>query len=179
MLRISRRPHDLESPLDGNATSTYRNVALLSVASVLAPIVTTSFEIERRLEPILKKLRLPAGLLERGNWSADLSLDEASLQAGNQALLEAGVKPGDIGLLINTSVTKKHIEPSVAVRLHHGLGLGSNAINFDISNACLGVVNGMNLAASLIESGQIDYAMVIDGEDVIDIQVNTINRLSE
>jgi 3-oxoacyl-[acyl-carrier-protein] synthase III len=177
---------DQEPPLDGNATSTYRNVALLSVASVLAPLVTTSFEIERRLEPILKKLRLPTGLLERvagvierRNWSADLSLDEASVQAGNKALVEAGVRPGQIGLLINTSVTKRHIEPSVAVRLHHGLGLPSNAINFDISNACLGFVNGMNLAASLIETGQIDYAMVIDGEDVGDIQVNTIKRLSQ
>ncbi|MCU1473727.1 MAG: 3-oxoacyl-ACP synthase [Amnibacterium sp.] len=174
------------SPLPGNATTTYRNVALLSVASVIAPLVTTSFEIERRLEPILRKLRLPTGLLERvagvierRNWSADLSLDDASLQAGNAALAEAGVKPGDIGLLINTSLTKRHIEPSVAVRLHHGLGLPSNAINFDISNACLGFVNGMNLAASLIESGQIDYAMIIDGEDVSDIQVNTIARLSK
>jgi 3-oxoacyl-[acyl-carrier-protein] synthase-3 len=181
---LARRT-DLEPTLNGNATTTYRNVALLSVASVVAPLVTTSFEIERRLEPILRKLRLPTGLLERvagvierRNWSADLSLDEASLQAGNAALSEAGVKPGDIGLLINTSVTKRHIEPSVAVRLHHGLGLPSSAINFDISNACLGFVNGMNLAASLIESGQIDYAMIIDGEDVSDIQVNTIARLS-
>jgi acyl-CoA:acyl-CoA alkyltransferase len=171
--------------LNGNATSTYRNVALLSVASVLAPLVTTSFEIEHRLEPILKKLRLPtnllervAGVMERRSWSADLSLDEATLQAGNKALVEAGVTPGQIGLLINTSITKYHLEPSIAVRLHHGLGLPSNAINFDISNACLGFVNGMNLAASLIETGQIDYAMVIDGEDVGELQINTINRLS-
>ncbi len=36
--------------------------------------------------------------------------------------------PEDVGLLINTSVTRPHLEPSVAVRLHHGLGLPSSAI---------------------------------------------------
>lgn len=171
--------------MNGNATSTYRNVALLSVASVLAPLVTTSVEIERRLEPILKRVRLPTGLLERvagvierRSWGAELDIDEASVQVGNAALQQAGVQRGDVGLLINTSVTKRHIEPSVAVRLHHGLGLPSSAINFDISNACLGFVNGMSLAGQLIDSGQIDYAVIIDGEDVSGIHAGTMERLS-
>lgn len=171
--------------MNGNATSTYRNVALLSVASVLAPLVTTSVEIERRLEPILKRVRLPTGLLERvagvierRSWGAELDIDEASVQVGNAALRQAGVGRDDVGLLINTSVTKRHIEPSVAVRLHHGLGLPSSAINFDISNACLGFVNGMSLAGQLIDSGQIDYAVIIDGEDVSGIHAGTMERLS-
>ncbi|HEV7624160.1 MAG TPA: 3-oxoacyl-ACP synthase III [Amnibacterium sp.] len=176
---------NLEPPLNGNATSTHRNVALLSVASVIAPIVTTSIEIERRLEPILRRLRLPVGLLERvagvverRNWGPNTSFDRAAVQAGEQALAEAGVRADQIGLLINTSVTRPHLEPSVAVRLHHGLGLPTSAINFDLANACLGFVNGMTLAGQLIDAGQIDYAMIIDGEDADEVQVNTINRLA-
>lgn len=171
--------------MNGNATSTYRNVALLSVQSVLGPLVTTSVEIERRLEPILKRLRLPVGLLERvagvierRNWGPGLSSNEAAVEAGQKALREAGVPAESIGLLINTSITKPHIEPSVATALHHGLGLPSSAINFDVSNACLGFVNGLNLAAGLIDAGQVDYAMVIDGEDVDPIHRSTIERLS-
>ena len=71
-------------------------------------------------------------------------------------------------------MTRKHLEPSVAVRLHHGLGLPSSAINFDVANACLGFVSGMSLAASMIESGQIRYAIVVNGEDADEIQINTI-----
>ena len=97
--------------------------------------------------------------------------------AGRRALAEAGVDPSEVGLLINTSVTRKHLEPSVAVRLHHGLGLPSSAINFDVANACLGFVSGMSLAANMIESGQIRYAVVVNGEDADEIQVNTIRRL--
>lgn len=171
--------------MDGNATTTHRNVALLSVASVIAPRVTTSDEIDARLQSVLKRLRLPKGLLqrvagvqERRNWDEGQTFEDAAISAGNAALAEAGVDRNDVGLLINTSVTRKHLEPSVAVRMHHGLGLPSSAINFDIANACLGFVNGISLAAQLIDSGQIRYAVIIDGEDADEVQVNTIKRLS-
>lgn len=168
----------------GNATTRFDNVSLLSVAATLPSRVTTSDDIEARLSGALSRLKLPskllqrvAGVLERRNWAEGESSDDATVAAGKRALAEAGVNAGDVGLLINTSVTRKHLEPSVAVRLHHGLGLPSQAINFDVANACLGFVNGMSLAASMIESGQIRYAIVVNGEDADEIQVNTIDRL--
>lgn len=171
--------------MDGNATTTHRNAALLSVASTIAPRITTSEGIDQRLKPALKRLRLPTGLLqrvagvyERRNWAAGQQFDDAAISAGERALAEAGIRPDQIGLLINTSVTRRHLEPSVAVRIHHGLGLPSSAVNFDIANACLGFVSGMSLAAQLIDSGQVKYAVIIDGEDADEIQSNTIERLS-
>ncbi|WP_404433511.1 3-oxoacyl-ACP synthase III [Microbacterium lacus] len=168
----------------GNATTRFENVSLLSVASTLPTRVTTSEEIEERLSGALRRLKLPggllqrvAGVLERRNWNVGESSDDATIAAGVRAMAEAGVAPADVGLLINTSVTRKHLEPSVAVRLHHGLGLPSSAINFDVANACLGFVSGMSLAASMIESGQIRHAIVVNGEDADDIQINTIRRL--
>ncbi len=170
--------------LPGNATTRFDDVALVSVASVLPGRVTTSDDIEDRLAPALHRLKLKPGLLrrvagvnERRNWAAGESSDEATIAAGKQALAEAGVDPSEIGLIINTSVTRKHLEPSVAVRLHHGLGLPSSAINFDVANACLGFINGMSLAAGMIQSGQVKYALIVNGEDADEIQVNTINRL--
>ena len=120
-----------------------------------------------------RRRRVRAPQLER----AEQTFDEAAIDAGKRALDEAGVRPDQVGLLINTSVTRRTSSRRVAVRLHHGLGLPSSAINFDIANACLGFVNGMTLAAQLIDAGQIDYAIIIDGEDVDDVQVNTIDRL--
>ncbi len=171
--------------MHGNATVRYDDVALLSVASVLPSRITTSDEIEDRLTDVLKRLRLKPGLLrrvagvnERRNWAEGESSDEATIAAGERALAEAGVDPSQVGLLINTSVTRKHLEPSVAVRLHHGLGLPSSAINFDVANACLGFINGMTLAAGMIQSGQIEYAIIVNGEDADEIQVNTVDRLT-
>ncbi len=56
-------------------------------------------------------------------------------------------RPEQIGLLIDTSVCRARLEPSSAVAVHHELGLPSSCLNFDLSNACLGFVNGMQLAA--------------------------------
>lgn len=169
----------------GNATTTFSDVALLSVSSSLPGRATTSESIENRLADALQRLRLKpgllrrvAGVLERRNWAPGESSDDATIAAGQRALAEARVDFSQVGLLINTSVTRKHLEPSVAVRLHHGLGLPSSAVNFDVANACLGFVNGMSLAAGMIESGQVDYAIVVNGEDADEIQANTVERLS-
>ncbi|MCM0641259.1 3-oxoacyl-ACP synthase III [Cellulomonas wangsupingiae] len=169
----------------GNATSTYRNAALLSLAAVTPDRVTTSAELDARLQPVLDRLRLPPGLLqriagvhERRNWAEGQSFGAATIEAGEKALAEAGVDRARVGLLVNTSVTRPHLEPSVAVGMHHGLGLPSSAVNFDIANACLGFINGMSLAAQLIDAGQIEYALVVDGEDADQVQHRTVERLS-
>ncbi|MFG6402015.1 3-oxoacyl-ACP synthase III [Microbacterium sp. P04] len=170
--------------MPGNASTRFDDVALISVASVLPGRVTSSDDIERRLSPALTRMHLKpgllrrvAGVLERRNWAEGENSDDATIAAAEQALAEAGVQPHEIGLIINTSVTRKHLEPSVAVRLHHGLGLPSSAVNFDVANACLGFINGMSLAASMIQSGQVQYALIVNGEDADDVQVNTVARL--
>ncbi|GAA1721698.1 3-oxoacyl-ACP synthase III [Isoptericola hypogeus] len=170
--------------MPGNATTRFANVALLSVTSRLPSGVRTSADVQRRLAPALRRLRLPSSLLqrvagvrERRAWTADEDSDTATIAAGHEALAAAGVDAADVGLLINTSVTRKHLEPSVAVRLHHGLGLPSSAVNFDVANACLGFINGMSLAAGMIESGQIRHAVIVNGEDADLIHDRTISRL--
>ncbi len=79
--------------------------------------------------------------------------------------------------MVNTSVSRQFLEPSSAVSVHHGLGLPTSCRNFDITNACLGFVNGMELAGAMIDSGVIEYALVVDGEDSRVVQEATIQRL--
>lgn len=170
--------------MNGNATTRFDNVALLSVAGRLPSRITSSAELEDALAPVLRRLKFPsrllervAGVQERRNWAANENCVDATVDAGNEALRKAGVAPSDIGLLINTSVTRMQLEPSVAAGLHHGMGLPSSAVNFDVANACLGFVSGMSLAAGMIQSGQIDHAIIVNGEDADQIQVNTVQRL--
>ncbi|QXQ08918.1 3-oxoacyl-ACP synthase III [Paeniglutamicibacter sp. Y32M11] len=171
--------------MNGNATFRHHNSALLAVTSVQAPVVMTSKAFDERLAPSLKRLRLSkrllervAGVMERRWWAEGTSFDDAAVEAGGKAMAEAGIDASQIGLLINTSVTRKNLEPSVASRVHHELGLPSSAMNFDVANACLGFVNGMNLAANMIDSGQIKYALVVAGEDAQPTQETTFARLN-
>ncbi len=171
--------------MTGNATFRHENTALLAVTSVEAPVVVSSAEFDERLAPSLKRLRLSkrllervAGVTERRWWSPGTGFDDAAIEAGAKAMAEAGIEPSDVGLLINTSVTRRNLEPSVAVKIHHALGLPSSAMNFDLANACLGFVNGMTLAANMIDSGQIKYALIVAGEDAQRTQEATFDRLN-
>ena len=80
--------------------------------------------------------------------------------------------------MINTSVCREHLEPSTAVVVHHQLGLPTSCLNFDLANACLGFVNGIQLAGTMIDSGQADYALLVDAEGSRHTQEVTLQRLA-
>jgi 3-oxoacyl-[acyl-carrier-protein] synthase-3 len=169
----------------GNAAYRHTNTAIISVAAVEAPEVVTSADFDRRLAATYERLGLRPGLLEsvagireRRWWPTGVSFTDAATMAGAKALAESGVEPDQIGLLIDTSVSRENLEPSAAVAIHHQLGLPSSCLNFDLANACLGFVNGMHLAGTMIDSGQIDYALIVDGEGSRQPQEATLARLA-
>ncbi len=170
--------------MSGNATYRYRDVSILSVCAVDAPHVVTSDEFDARLAPTYRRVGLRPGLLqglagitERRWWPTDVTFSESAAMAGAKALAEAGVDPGQVGLLIDTSVSRAHLEPSSAVAVHSMLDLPSTCMNFDLANACLGFLNGMQLAATMIDAGQIEYALIVDGEGTRHIHEVTLDRL--
>jgi acyl-CoA:acyl-CoA alkyltransferase len=168
----------------GNATFRFVDTAVLSVSVAEAPIIVTSAEIDDALSDTYARLDVRpglleglAGIIERRWWPEDVTFADAAAMAGAKALADAGIEPERVGLLIDTSVSRGHLEPSAAVDVHDQLGLPSQCLNFDLSNACLGFVNGMHLAGTLIDAGQIDYAVIADGEGSRGLQELTIARL--
>jgi acyl-CoA:acyl-CoA alkyltransferase len=171
--------------MSGNATFTYSDTAILAVTAAIAPIVVTSDEIDAQLTNTYDRVGLRPGMLEnlagvkeRRWWAPDVTFADAASMAGAKALAEAGVNPESVGLLIDTSVCRERLEPSASVDVHQQLGLSSSCLNFDLSNACLGFINGMQVASMMIDSGQIEYALVVDGEGSRRPQEATIARLS-
>lgn len=171
--------------MNGNSTFRYRDTAVLSITAVDAPVVMTSAEFDARIGDSYRRnglrpgmLESLAGITERRWWPVGTGFVDGAIEAGAKAIAAAGVDPQQIGLMINTSVCRDHLEPSVAVRIHHELGMPTHCLNFDLTNACLGFVNGMQLAATMIDAGQIDYALIVDGEDSRGTQESTLSRLA-
>lgn len=171
--------------MHGNATHTHSDTAIVSVVAVHAPNVVTSAEFDERLTATYARLGTQPGLLEnlagireRRWWPEDVSFAEAAAMAGRKAIATAGIDPARIGLLIDTSVCRDHLEPSAAVAVHHMLDLPSSCLNFDLANACLGFLNAIQLAGSMIDGGQIDYALIVDGEGSRHTQEATLDRLA-
>ncbi len=61
---------------------------------------------------------------------------------------------------------------------HSELGLPETCMNFDLGNACLGFVNGMDIVGNMIERGQIDYGILVNGETSRQITEDTIELLA-
>jgi 3-oxoacyl-[acyl-carrier-protein] synthase-3 len=169
-----------------NSVLKHENVGILAVEAVEAPEVITSAWIDEQLAETYARTGLQAGTLaelagidERRWWPEGVTFDEAAAMAGRAALDASKIDPQRVGMLISTSVCKHHLEPSVACAVHHRLGLAPGCLNFDVGNACLGFINGMQIAAAAIDTGSIDYALIVDGEGSRHTQEATIKRLQE
>ena len=90
----------------------------------------------------------------------------------------SGIDRRYFGALIHGSVCRDFLEPATACRVHHGLELPNEAIIYDVSNACLGLLNGIIQVASMIELGQIRSGVIVSTESGRDLVENTISRLN-
>lgn len=167
-----------------NAVFTAKNTALVALGAVEAPIDVSSSWIDEQLVDTYAACGVRPGLLEkvagiqsRKWWPEGTTFDHVAAEAGRVALKNAGVNASEIDVLINTSVCKHHLEPSMASSVHHHLGLPPSAMNFDLSNACLGFINAIWIASQLIDSGQVRYVLIVDGEGSRYTQEETIRRL--
>ncbi len=171
--------------MSGNAAFTYSDTSLISIAHVEAPEVVTSDSFDELLTETYERVGAQAGLLEslagikeRRWWPEGHMFTDAAIAAGAKAIEASGVRVDDIGLLIDTSVCRDRLEPSSAVTIHNALDLPSWCLNFDLANACLGFMNATQIAGNMIESGQIDYALIVDGEGSRHTQEATLRRLA-
>ena len=93
---------------------------------------------------------------------------ELAVEAANKAIERSGVSRDEIDLVISCSVTKLNsklqnlIEPCLAS--HISTALEIDAQNFDVANACSGMVTGLLIADRKIKSGKVRNALVVSGE---------------
>jgi 3-oxoacyl-[acyl-carrier-protein] synthase-3 len=163
----------------------FKNVSIAGLAHVDAPHTLTSKEINEQLKPTLDRLGIRtdvlgdiAGIHARRLWDDEQQASDVATMAARKALIDAGVTADQIGLLVNTSVSRDYLEPSTASIVSGNLGLGDHCQNFDVANACLAFINGMDIAARMLERGEIDYALVVDGETANLAYKKTLERLT-
>jgi len=163
----------------------FNNVSIAGLAHIDAPHTLTSKQINERLQPTYDRLGIRtdvlgdiAGIHARRMWDQDMQASDAATLAARKAMADAGIDAGQIGLLVNTSVSRDYLEPSTASIVSGNLGVGEQCMTFDVANACLAFINGMDIAARMIERGDIDYALVVDGETANLVYEKTLERMT-
>jgi acyl-CoA:acyl-CoA alkyltransferase len=162
----------------------YKKVTIESIGYELAPNVVTAEDLESRLAPLYDRLHLKPGQLEQLTgieesryWDPDFTLSEGAIRAGQKAIEASGVPADEIGMLIYGAVCRENLEPATACAVADGLKIGGDAQVFDISNACIGMLNGILQVANAIELGQIRAGLVVACESCRQIVDSTIARM--
>ena len=162
------------------------NLCLVGIEDIVSDESYSSDFIEERLSPTYEALKLPSGRLElmtgiqeRKLWSVGTKPSDLSIKVGQKAIESALINKNDIGLLVHCAVCRDFLEPSTASVVHHGLGLGDHTQIFDLSNACLGMMNGIVMAGQLVSQKMIKYALLVSGENASPLLEETIKFLNE
>jgi 3-oxoacyl-[acyl-carrier-protein] synthase-3 len=146
---------------------------------IAAPeIFLSSEELEQRLVPLYQRIGLNPGRLElmtgvktRGVWPSEIRPSDIALIASKKLK-----SIEDANYLINCSVCRDQWEPSTASRIQHFLELKKSCVSFDLSNACLGVFSGVDIARSLIKDDQ--KVVLVSGENSEELLNSTIDYLN-
>ncbi len=162
----------------------YSRVYLSALGYELPPVVVTSEELETRLGPLYEKLHMApgqlealSGIAERRWWEEGYGLSEGAAIAARKAIEKADIRPKDIEALIYAGVCRENFEPATACAVAGAIGVSQDAYIYDVSNACLGVLNGIIDIANRIELGQIRAGLVVSCESSREINEVVIQRM--
>src|SRR3546814_19341214 len=93
-----------------------------------------------------------------GETTAKLAM-EASLKA----IDAAGMKPGDIDLIVLATATPDQTLPASATKVQAALGI-ADCVAFDVAAVCSGFLYALSVAESMIRAGSAQNALVIGAE---------------
>ncbi|MDR3109739.1 MAG: 3-oxoacyl-ACP synthase III [Planctomycetaceae bacterium] len=163
----------------------YNKVCVEGFGYSFPPEIVSTSDIEVRLSSLYERLKLPYGRLElmtgireRRLFPADMLPGDESVRTAERLIDAVGIRREKIGTLIHASVCSDYAEPATACSVHHRLKLPTNCEVYDVSNACLGILNGMIQIANRIELGQIDAGIVVGTEVSRSLMETTIASLN-
>ena len=84
--------------------------------------------------------------------------------AAKLAILNAGLKPNDIDLIIVATTTSDNTFPSTASKIQKNLG--SKAISFDIQAVCAGFIYAISIGVAMLKDGHGSKCLVIGSESM-------------
>lgn len=164
----------------------YNNVFMNAIGYHLPEEVVSTQAIEERIQPVYDTLRIPVGQLEqmtgikeRRWWPQNYKVADGAAVAAINALDQTPFSADDLDILIYAGVCRDYYEPATACAVANELGMKDSAMVYDLSNACLGVLNGIVEIANRIELGQVDVGMVVSCESSRDINEDTIAKMLE
>ena len=150
---------------------------IYSLGAARGDITVTNDDVAGPINSSDEWIRQRTGIVTRMRASQDQSLMDMAVEASNEAINNAGIKPSEIEAVIFSTITHPYQTPSAASLLAELVG-ANPAPAFDISAACAGYCYGIAQADALVRSGTAKYVLVVGGEKLSDFVDPTDRSIS-
>jgi 3-oxoacyl-[acyl-carrier-protein] synthase-3 len=136
---------------------------ILGTGSYLPKKILTNHDLEKMVDTTDAWILERTGIRERHVAAEDETTSAMAEHAARHALQAAGLKPGDIDLIIVATTTPDQVFPSTACLLQKRLHIHGCAA-FDVQAVCSGFVYALSIADKFIRSGAAKCALVVGAE---------------
>jgi 3-oxoacyl-[acyl-carrier-protein] synthase III len=134
-----------------------------SVGTAVPARVLSNHDLEQMLDTSDQWIVERTGIRERRIAGPEQSVAMLSREAGEKAMANAGVAPGELDAIVLATASPDRLLPSTACDLQALLG-ATNAAAFDVAAACPGYLYALTVAEGLIASGQSRTVLVVGAE---------------
>jgi len=136
--------------------------------------IVTNHDLEKVVETSHDWIVQRTGIVERRVSGPDETTGTLALAASKEALTKSGIGAEEIDMVICGTVTGDMPFPSTSCIVQDAIG-ARNAGAMDVGAACAGFIYSLSVASAMIESGQINTALVI-GADALTKYVDWSDR---
>ena len=126
---------------------------MAGVGTALPATVVPNAIIAERLGIDAEWIVKRTGIEERRSAQPGERLFEFAAAAGAEALVEAGVEPTEVDLIVLATTSNEELMPAAAPRVAAVLG-ATEAACYDVNSACTGFLSAVSVACGQIESGR-------------------------
>ena len=127
---------------------------------VIENLKYTEFFPKDQVKEVVEKV----GIYERRFADEQTCSSDLCFAAAQKLILDNQINRDEIDLLVFVSQTQDYRMPATSITLQHRLGLGKHCVSFDLNLGCSAFIYGMSVVYSMMQSGNIRKALILDGE---------------
>lgn len=139
------------------------STVILGTGSYLPERIVSNDEMAQIVDTSDEWIQTRTGIRNRRFAAEGENTSHLATAAARRAIEDAKIDPSEIDLILVATMTPDMPFPSTACLVQSQLNL-PQCTAFDIQAACTGFVYGLNIAASMLQSGNFNKALVIGAE---------------
>lgn len=147
------------------AILSFKGIGITAMAGAVPKQVINNYEYTEffpadQVKEVVDKV----GVFERRFADSETCSSDLCFAAAQKLFADNDIDRDEIDLLVFISQTQDYRMPATSITLQHRLGLKNSCIAFDVNLGCSAFLYGMSVVFSMMQTGNIKKALILDGE---------------